>query len=131
MKKNGVLNLPISRILASLGHTDTVVVGDCGLPIPAGVERVDLAVVKGLPPFASVVAAIADELVVQKIIIAEEIVEHNAETFGFLEKLFSDVPIEKISHETFKAKMKQAKAVIRTGEATPYANVILESGVAF
>ena len=131
MKKKGILNMQISKILASLGHTDTVVIGDCGLPIPDGVERVDLAVVQGLPPFAPVVAAIADELVVQKIIVAEEIVAHNPEIFSFLEQLFGDIRIEKIPHETFKNSMGQAKAVIRTGEATPYANVILESGVAF
>lgn len=131
MKKTGILNMQVSRILASLGHTDTVAIGDCGLPIPSGIERVDLAVVRGLPRFEPVVAAIADELVVQKIIIAEEIREHNAETFRFLENLFSEIPIEKIPHETFKQRLVQAKAVIRTGEATPYANVILESGVAF
>ena len=131
MKKKGVLNMQISRILASLGHTDTVVIGDCGLPNPYGVARVDLAVVQGLPRFAPVVAAIADELIVQKIIVAEEILEHNAETFRFLENLFSEIPIKKIPHETFKKRLVQAKAVIRTGEATPYANVILESGVAF
>ena len=131
MKKRGVLNIQISRILASMGHTDTVVIGDCGLPIPDGVERVDLAVVPGLPRFEPVVEAIADDLVVQKIVIAEEILEHNADTFGFLEKQFSGIPIEKIPHETFKVRTAQAKAVIRTGEATPYANVILESGVPF
>ncbi len=131
MKKKGILNMQISRILASLGHTDTVVIGDCGLPIPYGVARVDLAVVQGLPRFAPVVAAIADELIVQKIIIAAEILEHNAETFRFLENLFSEIPIKKIPHETFKERLVQATAVIRTGEATPYANVILESGVAF
>lgn len=131
MKKKGILNMQISRILASLGHTDTVVIGDCGLPIPSGVARVDLAVVQGLPRFAPVVAAIADELVVQKIIIAEEILKHNAETFRFLENLFGEISIKKIPHEAFKQRLVQAKAVIRTGEATPYANVILESGVAF
>ena len=131
MKKKGILNMQISEILASLGHTDTVVIGDCGLPIPCGIARVDLAVVQGLPRFAPVVAAIADELIVQKIIVAEEILEHNAETFRFLENLFSEIPIHKIAHETFKERLIQAKAVIRTGEATPYANVILESGVAF
>jgi len=131
MKKKGVLNMQISRVLASLGHTDTVVIGDCGLPIPDGVERVDLAIVQGLPRFEPVVKAIADDIVVQKIIVAEEILEHNADTFHFLEKLFGQIPIEKIPHETFKKRTVQAKAVIRTGEATPYANVILESGVPF
>ncbi len=131
MKKKGILNMQLSRILASLGHTDTVVIADCGLPIPSGLERVDLAVVQGLPRFAPGVAAIADELVVQKIIVADEILKHNAETFRFLENLFNEIPIKKIPHETFKQRLVQAKAVIRTAEATPYANVILESGVAF
>ena len=131
MKKKGILNMQISRILSLMGHTDTLAIGDCGLPIPQELERVDLAVVQGLPRFAPVVAAIADELVVQKVIVAEEILEHNAETLRFLENLFSGISIKKISHETFKQRLAQAKAVIRTGEATPYANVILESGVAF
>ena len=131
MKKKGILNIQISRILASLGHTDQLVIADCGLPIPSEIARVDLTVVQGLPRFAPVVSAIADELAIQKIIVAEEILAHNAETFRFLENLFSEIRIEKISHETFKQKLVQAKAIIRTGEATPYANVILESGVAF
>jgi len=131
MKKKGVLNAQINRIIASLGHMDLLVVGDCGLPIPHAVERVDLAVVQGLPAFAPVVEAVAEELVVQKIYVAEEIQNRNAETFSFLERIFENIPVEKIPHETFKARMVHAKAVIRTGEATPYANVMLECGVAF
>ncbi len=131
MKKKGILNARISRILASLGHMDTSVIADCGLPIPDGVERVDLAVVQNLPEFAPVVVAIADEIVAQKYVVAEEILTHNAETFRFLENLFNNILVERIPHESFKERLIQAKAVIRTGEATPYANVILESGVAF
>ncbi len=131
MKKMGILNIEVSRILAALGHTDRLVIADCGLPIPTEIERVDLAVVQGLPRFAPVVSAIADELTIQKIIVAEEIIAHNTETFRFLEDLFNEIQIEKIPHETFKQKLVHAKAIIRTGEATPYANVILESGVAF
>lgn len=131
MKKRGILNTQISRIFASLGHTDLLVVADCGLAIPADVERVDLAVVQGLPGFAPVVEAIANELVVQKIIVAEDIAVHNAKTLAFLQELFEGIHIEKIPHETFKERIPQAKAVIRTGEATPFANVILECGVAF
>jgi len=131
MKKKGVLNAQINRIIASLGHMDLLVVGDCGLPIPHAVERVDLAVVQGLPAFAPVVEAVAEELVVQKIYVAEEIQNRNAETFSFLERIFENIPVEKIPHETFKARKVHAKAVIRTGEATPYANVMLECGVAF
>ena len=105
MKKQGILNTQINRILASLGHTDLLVVGDCGLPIPQEVERVDLAVVQGLPPFAPVLEAVSKELVVQKIYVAEEIADHNAETLRYLERLFANIAIEKIPHETLKARM--------------------------
>jgi D-ribose pyranase len=131
MKKEGILNAQISRIVASLGHTDLLVIGDCGLPIPVGVERVDLAVVRGVPRFAAVVEAVADELVVQRFCVAEELLNHNPEILRFLKGLFNNLPMETVSHETFKSRMVHAKAVIRTGEATPYANVILECGVAF
>jgi D-ribose pyranase len=131
MKKKGILNAQICRIVASLGHTDLLVIGDCGLPIPDGVERVDLALVRGVPRFAAVVEAVADELVVQRFCVAEEILNHNPEIFRFLKGLFNNLPMETVSHETFKSRIVHAKAVIRTGEATPYANVILECGVAF
>ena len=43
MKKNGILNSDISRVLSYMGHTDRVCVGDAGLPCPDEVERIDLS----------------------------------------------------------------------------------------
>ena len=43
MKRNGILNSDISRVLSYLGHTDQICIGDCGLPIPDETERIDLA----------------------------------------------------------------------------------------
>jgi len=47
MKKHGILNSHISKVLTDLGHTDTIVIADCGLPIPDGVARIDLALELG------------------------------------------------------------------------------------
>ncbi|MFQ5795051.1 MAG: D-ribose pyranase [Candidatus Bipolaricaulia bacterium] len=131
MKKQGILNERVSAVLARLGHTDWLAIADCGLPIPDGVERIDLALVQGIPRFQDVVQAIASELVVEKVILAQETQSHNPDCYRFLTEQFGDVPVEEISHEELKRRLKAVKAVIRTGEATPYANVILQAGVAF
>ncbi|MCP4693120.1 MAG: D-ribose pyranase [Desulfobacterales bacterium] len=131
MKKKGLLNAQLCKIVAELGHMDHLVIGDCGLPIPREVERVDLAVVPGLPSFSSVVTAVSREIVVQKFYVAEEMSGRNPEAYKFLQGCFKEPPMETISHDLLKEKMKRARAVVRTGEATPYANVILECGVAF
>jgi len=131
MKKKGILNDRLSFLLAKLGHGDWVVVADCGLPIPEGVWRIDLALIPGLPSFADVVRAVAGEIAVQKVIVATEMRTHNARNLGLLRELFPAAAMEDVPHTEFKELVKRARAVIRTGEATPYANVILECGVIF
>lgn len=131
MKKHGILNSSISKVLSDLGHTDTIVIGDAGLPIPKGVEKIDLALVPGTPSFQETVAAVIDDMVVEKVILAEEICEANKATEDFLKEAMADITFEYVSHEELKALSKEAKVIIRTGEITPYANVILQAGVFF
>ncbi|MDW2884324.1 D-ribose pyranase [Exiguobacterium artemiae] len=129
MKRHGILNSQISKVLADLGHTDTIVIADCGLPIPAGVARIDLALELGTPSFVDVVRIVADDMAVEQVTLATEIKEANPVALEAVTKL--DVPQDYVSHEAFKELTKQAKVIIRTGEATPYANVILHAGVIF
>ncbi|ANX14152.1 D-ribose pyranase [Fictibacillus arsenicus] len=131
MKRHGILNSHISKVLTDLGHTDSIVIADAGLPIPAHVPRIDLALTLGVPSFEDVVKAVSDDLVVEHVILASEIQEKNVKTLQYLNQTFSDRDIEFVSHEQFKELTKHAKAVIRTGEATPYANCILKAGVIF
>ncbi|KAF0996569.1 D-ribose pyranase [Geobacillus sp. TFV-3] len=131
MKKRGILNKELNTLLASLGHTDTIVIADCGLPIPNEHARIDLSIVKGFPPFLSVLDAIVDELEIEEIVLAEEIKSENPDLYESIKARMGDVPVQFVPHEDFKEMTKQAKAVIRTGEATPYANIILRSGVSF
>ncbi|MDR0170718.1 D-ribose pyranase [Bacillus paranthracis] len=131
MKKHGVLNSEIASILASLGHTDTIVIADCGLPIPDGVKRIDLAVEIGKPSFVDVLQVVADDMAIEKVTLAEEVINNNAEINKEIELKLVEPAFEYVSHEQFKEHTKKAKAIIRTGEATPYANVILHAGVIF
>lgn len=129
MKKNGILNSEITKVLADLGHTDTIVIADCGLPIPPSVKKVDLALAFGNPSFLDILNLLKDEVVIEKVTIATEMEEKNKMLYKEITESFPE--IEKVSHEEFKEKTKQAMAVIRTGEATPYANIILHAGVLF
>ncbi|EEM18529.1 D-ribose pyranase [Bacillus pseudomycoides DSM 12442] len=106
-------------------------IADCGLPIPDGVKRIDLAVELGKPSFLEVLQVVIDDMAVEKLTLAEEITINNAEVNREVEARLKEAAFEYVSHEQFKERTKQAKAVIRTGEATLYANVILHAGVIF
>lgn len=129
MKKQGILNRELAGIFAKLGHTDQIVIADCGLPIPDNVTCIDLSLKIGEPPFIDVLHTVLEDLAVEKTIAAQEIKDANPAVFEQLSKRFP--VIELVSHEQFKELTKKAKVIIRTGEATPYANVILQSGVIF
>jgi D-ribose pyranase len=131
MKKEGILNAQLNHLIARLGHTDMIAIADCGLPIPDHVERIDLALMQGIPSFEEVIRAIAQEIVVEKIYLAQEVRERNRPCHEYLQRQFAEIEMEEIPHEELKKRLAQTKAVIRTGEATPYSNVILVCGVAF
>lgn len=135
MKKTGILNADISSVLSYMGHTDTIAVGDCGLPIPEETRRIDLALVPGKPSFMEVLRTVADDMKIEKIVLAEEIKEKNPtvlkEILALSEQFETGFIIEYVLHEELKDRTKQCKAVIRTGETTPYANIILQSACLF
>ena len=131
MKKQGILNSHISEVLSRLGHTDTIVIADCGLPIPDETIRIDLALKLGNPSFMETLDAIFQDMAVEKVTLASEIKEQNRKVQGEVQELIKGIPVQYISHEQFKEETKKAKAIIRTGESTPYANIILHAGVIF
>lgn len=132
MKKHGILNRDIARILASMGHTDSIVIADCGLPIPAGVECIDLSLAIGTPDFFGVLDHVLADFQCEKALFASEAREKNPAVVECAEAMAATgCDISMVPHEEFKAATRHARAIIRTGEATPYANVVLYSGVIF
>ncbi|HID50994.1 MAG TPA: D-ribose pyranase [Anaerolineae bacterium] len=131
MKKGVLLNQPISAVIAGLGHMDKLVIADAGLPIPRKPERIDLALTHGVPGFLETLTVVLAEMAVETAVIAEEMETVSPDLYAALRDILGDIPIETETHLIFKEMTRSAKAIIRTGEFTPYANVILKAGVVF
>lgn len=131
MKKIGILNGEISSVICKMGHKDLIAIGDCGLPIPDETKRIDLALSKDIPTFIDTLKTVLIELQVEEVILAEETERQNPKVFKEICDLFKEVKFTFITHEELKDMTKKCKAVIRTGEQTPFANIILRSGVIF
>lgn len=119
MKKNGIINADISRVLSYMEHTDTLAVGDCGLPIPDETERIDLALKLGVPSFMEVLREVEKEMKIEKVVLAKEIREQNPavlkEILELVEQMDTACQVEYVSHAELKAHTKSYRAVIRTG----------------
>lgn len=131
MKKGRFLNSDILEVISRMGHTDEIVIADAGLPIPDGVRRIDLAISPGNPDFIMVLKELLEVYACEGYVLAEEIQAKNPEIEEQIRDLLPEVEGRYIPHEEFKQATGNAKAVIRTGECTPYANMILRSGVIF
>lgn len=139
MKKTTNLNAQLSHCIATLGHTDSLVVCDAGLPIPQSVERIDLALTEGVPSFLQTFDVVVSEMFIEKVLLAEEIKQKNPDILStLLERLQkleqaqkNQIQIDYVNHEIFKEYTQGSKAIVRSGECSPYANIILYSGVPF
>lgn len=135
MKRNRLLNSELSYEISRIGHTASITLCDAGLPIPSDVKRIDLAIEKGYPSFIRTLDAVLSEMMVEEIVLATEIHSNNQTVFEQLTELFTkhsmNPKVTEVSHEDFKVRTRESQAIVRTGECTPYANVILKSGVVF
>ena len=123
-----MINHPISSLIASLGHTDEITIADAGLPIPKETERIDLALTRGIPTFEDTLRTVLAEMCVEKAYVSKEIEDYSPQVLELIQAAIGDLTVESIPHLQFKEQTKRSKAVIRTGEFTPYANVILVAG---
>lgn len=132
-RNNGTLNGQLARVISETGHTDRLVVTDAGLPIPSGVERVDLAIRENLPRFLDVLDAVLDEVAVEAVLLAEEIKEVSPAMLAQIRDRFDPLglALRFVPHTEFKRETETARAAVRSGEFTPYANVLLTAGVVY
>ena len=123
MKNANILNPELISAIAAIGHTELFAIADAGLPIPKGVQVVDLSLVAGVPSFLQTLQAVCSELV--------EMEEVSPTHYEKTRALLQGMPMEKVSHEEFKALLPKVRTVVRTGETSSYCNVILRAGVNF
>ncbi|WP_136487113.1 D-ribose pyranase [Vibrio sp. H11] len=139
MKKSTLLNSDLSYLVSTLGHTDEITICDAGLPIAEESQRIDLALTHGVPSFLQTVQVILSESQIEGVVMAQEFAEVSPELHAaLLDELKNEearfgksIAISYVSHEEFKARTHYSRAVVRTGECTPYANVIFQAGVVF
>ncbi|MFY1698838.1 MULTISPECIES: D-ribose pyranase [unclassified Solwaraspora] len=130
MKRRGILNAELSGALATLGHTDLLLVVDAGFPVPRTAHRVDLAIAEDLPRLTTVLDLIADELIVEGVVYAEDVATHNAPLADWLARRFPGVPTTTRAHADVLGELaQQAKVIVRTGAFNPWGNVGLVCGV--
>ncbi len=131
MKYRGVLNPAVSELIAAMGHRDGLVITDAGMPVPPGVHRIDLALRCGIPSFVETLETVLTELRVEETVLAHETHAQSPAMEEEIRRLLPDVPASYISHEELKSRLTTVRGVIRTGECTPFSNVLLISGVIF
>ena len=135
MKRTRLLNSELSHEVSRIGHTASITLCDAGLPIPGGVKRIDLAIERGYPSFVKTLDVLLSEMMVEEIVVASEIHARNPDVFREMMDVLRAHEMEpvvtEVPHEEFKKLTRSSEAIVRTGECTPYANVILKSGVVF
>ena len=131
MKRTTLLNAELSQLIATMGHGDMLVLGDAGLPIPQGPQRIDLALCPGVPSLDQTLTAVLTELQVEHAYIAHEALNGAGNALPAWCAPHIGLQPKFISHTELKALSQQARAVVRTGECTPYANIVLVAGVTF
>ncbi len=131
MKKIGILNQNISNLVAGMGHGQRLMIVDAGFPISGESRRIDLSLICGIPSFMETLRAIFKELFVESVIIADELPKENPELYNQLEVFLDNISMTTISHDELKKQSSHSSGIIRTGECSPFANIVLISGVTF
>jgi len=130
MKRHGILNQQLNEAIASMGHGQIMMIVDVGFPVPRDAWRIDLAIAANLPTLEQIYTLVAPELIVEKIMFAREIKEHNQPLYRTLCTWFDERDFAPVTYEeTVGALAMQAKVIVRTGAIDPWGNIALVSGV--
>ena len=128
MLQNGILNPQILHLLARIRHTNTLVIADWAFPYWPEIETVDISLTAGIPTILQVLDLITPNFRIGRIWQAEEFLSSNPqETVNEFAKSFGKIPLTREPHVEFKKRVPRVVGLIRTGDATPYGNIILES----
>lgn len=128
MLKTGILNPQINSLLSRVRHTNTLVLADRGFPFWPNIETVDIALTDDIPTVTDVFRAIQGNFTIGHLFMAEQFrAENPPEILARLARLTGKIPITWEPHDTMKLRVSSAIGLIRTGDTTQYANMILQS----
>lgn len=128
MLKSGILNPNINSLLSRVRHTNTLVISDRGFPFWPQIETIDISLIDDLPRVLDVLNAIRANFKVGNAFMANEFRTVNTpQTCANFERALEGVSLTYEPHIEFKKRVPHAIGLIRTGDTTQYANMILES----
>lgn len=131
MKRGRILNAELSKAIALMGHGDLFLVCDAGFPIPLDRWRIDLAITENLPDLDTVLELVLSELLVERVLHADIIAQHNPPLLARLQELFqgTGAELEPVPHERLLGELaRSAKVIVRTGAFNPWGNIGLICG---
>ena len=128
MQKTGILNPQLASLLARVRHTNTLVIADRGFPFWPMIETVDISLVDDVPTVLQLIAAVRANHNFTLAYMAREFQKNNSAAIrASFAKSLAGVPTKFEPHVDFKQRVPTAIGLIRTGDTTPYSNVILVS----
>jgi D-ribose pyranase len=128
MLKTGILNPQLNSLLSRVRHTNTLVIADRGFPFWPMVETVDISLVDDVPTVLAVLRALRPNFQIGKAWMAREFLKQNsAKTRSAFAEALGGIELTHEPHVEFKKRVPHAIGLIRTGDTTQYANIILES----
>jgi len=128
MLQSGILNPHLNHLLSRIRHTNTLVIADWAFPYWPQIETVDISLVKGIPTIADLLTAIEANFKIGEAWMAEEYLSHNPPgSDQAIRSILKSVPLTFEPHLEFKKRVPHAIGLIRTGDITPYGNIIIES----
>jgi len=130
MKAKGILNKKLSAAIADMGHEQIMIIGDAGIPVSSPAARIDLAIAEDLPSMIQILELVMDEMIYERVIVAEEQKLYNVRHFEAVSKLSKRCRVETLAHkDLFETYLGKAKYIVRTGGFEPFGNIILQSGI--
>jgi D-ribose pyranase len=128
MLKSGILNPAINSLLSRVRHTNTLVIADRGFPFWPQIETIDISLVDDIPRVLDVLIAIRGNFIVGRAFAAQQfLAENTPDTASALENALLGIPITFEPHDDLKKRVPKAIGLIRTGDTTQYANLVIES----
>ena len=133
MKKFGIINRKLNDALSALGHGDICLITDAGYPLPYGTQpgtiSIDLAITEDLPTIPTILKLVNDEIIYEECYVAADQRDFNPELFKAVKSIVKRCSVEAVGHERIMEMGRKAKVIIRTGNFSPWGNIVLVSGI--
>lgn len=130
-RTNKILNTRLTAAITGLRWGEIIVIADAGLPVPDGVEVLDLSICEGKPVLEDILPLMKECLIYDRVMVATEMEKANPAKFAYVKEMFSD-KFETMGNLDWEEQhLTRAKLVVLTGETSPFGNVIFFGGLDF